>query len=217
MSQFQSFLIVAPTGKLAREQTKKLAGELKIDLEKVSPDIFIITPQKREISIDQVRELKSHIFQKPVDLAYKFIVIGEAHNATIPAQNSLLKILEEPPEHAIIILETQNKASLLPTIVSRTKVLSTSQTSPDQEILLGKNLGNALAAASQVEDPQEFLDGQIITAAKLLGNKAKGQKVDHSFLRLAQSIEQMGTAKQMIDANVNPTFVLANLVFSLNL
>ena len=42
---------------------------------------------------------------------------------TVESQNALLKTLEEPPEYAIIILVTNNKESLLPTIKSRCEII----------------------------------------------------------------------------------------------
>ena len=108
MSLFQSYLIVGPSNQ-RRIQTEILAKSLEIDLKKVSPDIFIIAPQNQSISINQVRDLKRHIFEKPVSSKYKFVIIEDAQKLTHEAQNALLKILEEPPESAIIVLEAKNE------------------------------------------------------------------------------------------------------------
>lgn len=50
---------------------------------------------------------------------YKIFNIKYAENMNINAQNALLKVLEEPPRYAIIILTAKNIDSLLPTIKSR--------------------------------------------------------------------------------------------------
>lgn len=227
MSLFQSYLITAPNQVQARQATKKLAKSLGIDIEKASPDVFFIrrktpfiTALKKQISIDQVRELKGHIFEKPFKEKYKFIVMENADSATAEAQNSLLKILEEPPAHAILVMEAKNKSQLLPTILSRI-ILVESKTSPTDEQtqnLLEKDLESALSEISTINDPQEFLDRQIIFLTDLLIKSArKKQASSTSELKIAQAIEKCKDAKEMIEANVNPTFTLANLVFSLNL
>lgn len=216
MSQFQSYLIVAKDQNLAREQTVKLAKSLKIDLAETSPDIFFITPPKKEIVIDQIRELKSHIHQKPVKSSYKFIVIESAHTMANVAQNALLKILEEPPQHAIIVMEAKNKAQLLPTILSR--VVTISKT-PSQKIggtdssLLDGDLKSALIEISRIENPEEFLDDQIIDLANVLTKSAKeGQASSQIIL----AIEKCKEAKEMILANVNPAFTLTNLILTIH-
>lgn len=227
---FQSYLIIALHSQSARQETIKLAKSFDIDLNKTSPDTFFIKAQKIEISIDQIRELKSHIYQKPVEYQYKFVVIENAHNATVEAQNSLLKLLEEPPSHAIIVLEAKNKSQLLPTITSRVVTISGSdpEIGSDPEALLEQNLESALLQISAVDNPQEFLDQQIISLSEQLVKSAIGQgatlgskftpsKVEgqgRSLSDLSKAIENCKVAKEMIAANVNPNFVLANLIFS---
>ena len=49
-------------------------------------------------------------------------IIRSAQNLNLSAQNALLKILEEPPERAVIILVTEDQKKLLPTIVSRCQI-----------------------------------------------------------------------------------------------
>src|SRR3989344_5831755 len=121
--KFQSYLITGNELDRERETLALLTG-LNIDL-KTSPDIFIIQGQKgvdSQVPISEIRNLKSHIFQMPVQLKYKIIIIKNAHNLTQEAQSALLKIFEEPPTHAIIILEASSPKNLLPTIVSRAVV-----------------------------------------------------------------------------------------------
>lgn len=235
MSTPQSCLIIAPNSAQAREKTKKLAQSFGIDIEKASTDVFLIKATKVEISIEQVRQLKNHIFQKPLQSMYKFVVLENAHNATPEAQNALLKILEEPPKHAIIVLEAQNKALLLPTILSRVTTIKSvpepkEKSKPEllDQTILEKNLESALEQIATVDDPQEFLDEQIVSLSELLVQSAQQRKGSlnqkrpsqgDSSLKTSQiqkAIEACANAKQMISSNVNPTFVLANLVFILN-
>ena len=70
------------------------------------------------IGIDAVRPLKDWASTKP--LAQKKVVyIHNAELLTVEAQNSLLKLLEEPPAGCILILSTSKKSLLLPTVLSR--------------------------------------------------------------------------------------------------
>ena len=87
-----------------------------------SPDYITIEPTGNSIKIAQIRELQSDIIIKPHS-NYKIYIINNAQKMTVESQNALLKTLEEPPEYAIIILITNNKESLLPTIKSRCEII----------------------------------------------------------------------------------------------
>ncbi|OIO50539.1 MAG: hypothetical protein COX12_01085 [Candidatus Brennerbacteria bacterium CG23_combo_of_CG06-09_8_20_14_all_44_41] len=69
--------------------------------------------------IDDIRDLKENIRFSPVKTKYKVFIIDEAHMLTPPAFNALLKTLEEPPKHAILILVTTDAEKLPATILSR--------------------------------------------------------------------------------------------------
>lgn len=71
--------------------------------------------------IDEIRELRSKIFNAPTSAKYKVYIIDEVHMLTNEAFNALLKTLEEPPEHAIFILATTEVHKLPETIISRTQ------------------------------------------------------------------------------------------------
>ncbi|OGD87209.1 hypothetical protein A2870_03615 [Candidatus Curtissbacteria bacterium RIFCSPHIGHO2_01_FULL_41_11] len=213
MSQFQSYLIIGPSQNPIREKTTSLAKEKGIDIKKTSPDIFFLRPEKNSITIDQVRKLKQHIFQKPFKEKFKFIVIEDAGSAKIEAQNALLKILEEPPTQAILVLESQNKALFLPTIISRVVIIKTKTNLTSSKILPEKDLETALLKISEIEDPKQFLDEQIIALTNQLVTNIDSNRASSDKITV---IEKYKEAKQMIIQNVNPTFVLTNLVLSTN-
>ncbi len=56
---------------------------------------------------------------RPYEAKKRVVLISEAQTLNAEAGNALLKVLEEPPEHTLIILTALNTANLLPTIVSR--------------------------------------------------------------------------------------------------
>ena len=69
--------------------------------------------------IDDIRELRGRIRLSPNVARYKVYIIDEAHMLTPDASNALLKTLEEPPPHAILVLATTEPHKLLTTILSR--------------------------------------------------------------------------------------------------
>jgi DNA polymerase-3 subunit gamma/tau len=69
--------------------------------------------------IDEMRELKEGIGFSPTRSKYKVFIIDESHQLTKEAANALLKTLEEPPAHAILILATTEIHKMIPTIISR--------------------------------------------------------------------------------------------------
>lgn len=84
------------------------------------PDILWIRQEKnRSIKIDQVRRIKDALSLKPYEASLSVAVIEDAHMMTREAANALLKVLEEPPAESVIILISDKKELLLPTVVSR--------------------------------------------------------------------------------------------------
>lgn len=69
--------------------------------------------------IDAMRELKNFLWQKPNLSSKRIAVINNAENLTPQAQNAILKIAEEPPENAIVILIVNQLDNILPPLLSR--------------------------------------------------------------------------------------------------
>ncbi len=69
--------------------------------------------------IDKIRLFRAEVFVKPFRASRRVILIDAAHQLTQIAQQALLKILEEPPEHAIIFLNVYDPDSLFPPVISR--------------------------------------------------------------------------------------------------
>ncbi|MDO8601626.1 MAG: DNA polymerase III subunit gamma/tau, partial [bacterium] len=71
--------------------------------------------------VDEIRALKEGIRLAPTSYPYKVFILDEAHMLTKNAFNALLKTLEEPPAHAILILATTDFEKMPATITSRTQ------------------------------------------------------------------------------------------------
>jgi DNA polymerase-3 subunit delta' len=84
------------------------------------PDVLIIPPDPPQmmIKVDQVRHVIQTIYYRPAE-ARERVYIFTSSAFMKEAANSLLKVLEEPPEFASIFLLTENAGELLPTIRSR--------------------------------------------------------------------------------------------------
>ena len=85
------------------------------------PDFITFPPDGplRQITIEQMRMLKERAQFKPLRGSRRVFLIDHIDRANEQAANSLLKTLEEPPDHLILILTAENPYDLLPTIRSR--------------------------------------------------------------------------------------------------
>jgi DNA polymerase-3 subunit delta' len=88
-------------------------------------DLARITPSGAadEIGITPIRELETSLALLPVEGGRRVALIEHADRMSEPAQNALLKTLEEPPLQTHIILAAAEDSSLLPTIRSRCAVI----------------------------------------------------------------------------------------------
>lgn len=95
-------------------------------IKNIHPDIFLVkkVDDKKNIAIEQIRELQSKLSRRSFFPTYKIAIILEAENLNIAAANSLLKTLEEPTAKTILILTTTNKDFLPETIVSRCQIIN---------------------------------------------------------------------------------------------
>lgn len=91
------------------------------------PFYKIQVDRARRILITSVRELRRTIFLKAHEQGFKVVLIFDAHllsEGQGESGNALLKILEEPPKNTTIILVTDLKSDLLPTIISRCQLIN---------------------------------------------------------------------------------------------
>ena len=88
------------------------------------PDLLVIPPDPPQllIKLGQVRTLVREIYRMPAE-ARRAVYIFTSSAFMKEAANSLLKVLEEPPEHASILLLAENPGDLLPTIRSRAAIV----------------------------------------------------------------------------------------------
>lgn len=85
---------------------------------------------RREITVDQVREMVSFMRLTPAEGGWRVIIVDGAEDMNRNAANALLKVLEEPPHRAILFLTSDAPGRLLPTIRSRCRRLKLDPLSP---------------------------------------------------------------------------------------
>ena len=100
------------------------------------PDLIWMQPKKGVWRIDQVRELERNLMLSPVEGRHRIAVLEDFDLATPAAANAILKTLEEPAPHALLVLTASDETHLLPTIVSRCHVLKL-HPAPEDEIERG--------------------------------------------------------------------------------
>ena len=88
------------------------------------PDVQVIEGEGGTIKIDQMRTLRREAALFPLEGRWKIYIIRQMEQATTEAANCLLKTLEEPPPHVVLMLTASEAEALLPTIVSRCQVIN---------------------------------------------------------------------------------------------
>lgn len=83
------------------------------------PDVTVISPQDRKISVDDIRQVRLDANISPFEAECKVVIFQQAQTLNVQSQNALLKILEEPPRSVYFILTAPGAKLLLSTVDSR--------------------------------------------------------------------------------------------------
>ena len=132
------------------------------------PDIIRIKPTGAFIRINQIRALLQTLAMKPYEAITRVAILTEAQAMNAAASNALLKILEEPPQHSMLVLIADQKSDLLPTIVSRCQHVGFNPI-PKEKIAawLGNKHGLGLPAANIIA---AMANGSLSKAEMMLKN-----------------------------------------------
>jgi DNA polymerase III subunit delta' len=145
-------------------------------------DTFWVEPQSksRTITVEQIRELRSRMYQTSLLGGWKAGVIVCADRLGVPgkedAANVFLKVLEEPPGKSIFLLLTDSPQFLLPTVKSRCQRLSVGRESSE---VSEKNLAGLLAVLSAAGPARSKAGSGMVAAvarADRVGAILKGMK-----------------------------------------
>ncbi|HET9098642.1 MAG TPA: AAA family ATPase [Candidatus Saccharimonadales bacterium] len=146
----QAIVLVGPKGlgkkSLAKYITSRLLDSIAVDQH---PNVYFvrILPDKKNISIDEVRKLNSFLALKVASSSQtnRAVIIEDAQTMTAEAQNAILKLIEEPPSGTVFILTVTHEQDLLPTILSRV-----------QQIRVAKPTKAELLKAVKQSDEEHF-------------------------------------------------------------
>ena len=131
----------------------------------------------QEIHIEQIRQLQERLHIRALEGGYKVAVILHAHEMNIPAQNALLKTLEEPPAKTVLLLCTHKKELLLPTVRSRCQALGFK---PLPSAFIAERL-----VASGISEPKQA--ARLAEAAE--GSLGRAQRMGEGWLEFQEETE----------------------------
>jgi len=125
----------------------------------VHPDFTAIARAegRSEVLIEQVRELIARLGTRPSRGARRVAIIADAETLGIPAQNALLKTLEEPPGHAIVFMVAESERALLDTVRSRLRLVRFAPLGVAEiEAIVAGRLGLDAGRAGALFNPRGF-------------------------------------------------------------
>ena len=217
----RSVIISSHSETFIKQALEKVLKEINIS--RNDPvDLMIIRAEDKDklsIGIESVKELKEWSKTKPYKSDTKAAVIFHAEVMTEEAQNSILKILEEPTLSLTIILTCTNYQSLLSTVISRCEKIIDNTGEKDgisdfYKLKLSDKLGFVRKLVERKkksrnnEEINEFLVNLLYFYRE---NLLKNVNIkDTSF-----NIKLIHETDRMIKANVLPKLALENLVINL--
>lgn len=215
-----SILVLVPGGADRRREGRALAAslvgdELGLVLRGVHPDLIELLPPegKERIGIDQVREVIRLGQFAPAQGRRKVCLVPHAESLTPEAANALLKVLEEPPRDLAFLLLVEEAADVLPTILSRSRVVRLPPRSSHDALLrlvragYREEEGRYLVAAARGEEEMAgFLEARQDIAALREEAKSEARLAD------AGRLAEMATSLRPIERHEAILSLLARLV-----
>lgn len=161
------------------------------------PDVIVVTPDGYEIRIDQVRSLQETASLKPNNGLWQVFVLDPADRLNVSSANSLLKILEEAPSHAVFILLTRDTGAVLPTVLSRCEVVRFASPSHQQarEVLISR-FGQSAETAARCYALSEGRFGQALELAANFSEFHMPAGIRQSHAEYLIELEAMGQKLQ---------------------
>lgn len=165
---------------------------------RILSDMLLVEPNENQtIGIEEARKIKEFLVVRPNVSLRRTVVIDRAEFLTTEAQNALLKITEEPPESALLLLVTRDPELLKETLVSRfNKVFFAGQEKLDETMkyleegkkFLKTSLASRKDFLKELLEPEDFdilafLDAVIFNLAS---DKEMDYNLWHKVLKLRQ-------------------------------
>jgi len=161
------------------------------------PDITFIAPldNKKNISVDQIRQLREETVVKPHQAEKRVFIIDCADTMNDYAQNALLKVLEEPPKTVMFILIAESKSSLLSTIISRCVILTLN--TPEFSVAFSYLKSNTDFKDTLIKEALELEKNNIGRALNVLNGQSSSstEAAANEFLNFAIDGDQYSMLK----------------------
>lgn len=123
------------------------------------PDVSWVEPEGGHVKIDQIRYVSRLVQFRPVQGPYRFVIIQKAEKCTPEASNAMLKLLEEPPDKCVFVLESSAYRSLPPTVLSRCQLVK----------LSGLPIQRVVDYLRTTEGVRGISPGMLLLAARMSG------------------------------------------------
>ena len=162
----------------------------------VHADVVLVAPGETGwISVDQVREAIDRTGYRPFEGRTRVVIVDQADALLPPAQNALLKTLEEPPPTSVFVLVTARPDILLPTVRSRCQQLRFGPLSPaDVATVLMREHG---VASEEAHAAAAVSDGSIGRA--LDGGAEEIVETREAAARLLQTAASSADPRRRLD------------------
>ena len=121
---------------------------------------------RKEIRVNEVRGIVSFLSMSPAEGGWRVVIIDSADEMNVNAANAFLKVLEEPPKRALLLLVSHNPGRLLPTILSRCRRLTLRSLLPVTISQLLQDYAPEIDA-DDAADLAELADGSVGRALRL--------------------------------------------------
>lgn len=231
-----SFIVTSTNQKKRREYIQKYCQDLSInplDITTIQKDTAV-KQNINTIGIEEIKNMQKKIFFKPIKSPTKAVILEDAQLLTTQAQNALLKILEEPPNHTIIILSSNSKEPLLPTIISRCQIIDLKdeiQKLSDQEteeltlfienltkMPISEKFKKAEVIGKEKEKALVWIEKIIVTLREQMLQKYSKETLNtfytHNTLDTLKKFQKAHTLLKI--TNVNPRFILETTLLSIS-
>lgn len=153
-------------------------------------------PDKEEIGIDAVRGIPDFLYKKPVFSSFRTVIVRESERLSAEAQAAILKIAEEPPDNALIILILRNESNLFPTLVSRLQRIHfrAARLSPEVKRQIRKSSGFSLEEISYEGKMSEYFESLLL---ELMSDSVLNWRKLKAVLRRLVLISQFNVNKKL--------------------
>lgn len=222
---FHATIITHPDEKARDKHLATLLSKLKIHM---ADQLHLSEPT---VVIADIRRATAFLSRSPFASEYKVVIISGELNQF--AQQSLLKTLEEPPNHSLIIISVANTQSLLPTVLSRSRIeqldIGTSSTSNDSHSastawwnrIFSATLGQRLKEVGELPTDRgealEWTRNEMVNVYDWLHKDLKNSDklLELTTIQYAQTLSSLQQTHNYLKQNISVKLALDHLMIAL--